>query len=77
MATGYGKSAIYQIAGLLTNGPTVVVSPLIALQKDQSESIQEQDMAPAAVVNSSVRSSDGRQVFRSPRRRPRIYLSCA
>jgi ATP-dependent DNA helicase RecQ len=31
MSTGSGKSAIYQIAGLLTPGATVVVSPLIAL----------------------------------------------
>ena len=35
MSTGAGKSAIYQIAGLLTPGATVVVSPLIALQRDQ------------------------------------------
>lgn len=31
--TGSGKSAIYQIAGLLIDGATVIVSPLIALQK--------------------------------------------
>jgi len=35
MATGSGKSAIYQLAGLRSDGPTVVVSPLIALQQDQ------------------------------------------
>jgi len=35
MPTGYGKSAIYQVAALLIDGPTVVVSPLIALQDDQ------------------------------------------
>ncbi|MDP9401445.1 MAG: DEAD/DEAH box helicase, partial [Actinomycetota bacterium] len=34
MSTGSGKSAIYQLAGLLTDGPTVVISPLIALQQD-------------------------------------------
>ena len=34
--TGSGKSAIYQIAGLMLEGATVIVSPLIALQKDQS-----------------------------------------
>lgn len=34
MSTGSGKSAIYQIAGLLSKGATVVVSPLIALQAD-------------------------------------------
>ena len=35
LPTGGGKSAIYELAGLLRPGPTVVVSPLIALQDDQ------------------------------------------
>ncbi|HKD34081.1 MAG TPA: RecQ family ATP-dependent DNA helicase [Gaiellaceae bacterium] len=35
LPTGGGKSAIYELAGLLLHGPTVVVSPLIALQDDQ------------------------------------------
>ena len=35
LPTGGGKSAIYQLAGALIDGPTVVVSPLIALQHDQ------------------------------------------
>src|SRR5688572_13924141 len=52
--TGSGKSAIYQVAGLLLEGATVVVSPLIALQKDQADSIEAQPhSAVAALVNSS------------------------
>ena len=43
MSTGSGKSAIYQLAGLLIDGPTVVVSPLIALQHDQIEAAEERD----------------------------------
>jgi ATP-dependent DNA helicase RecQ len=35
MSTGYGKSAIYQLAGEMLGGTTIVVSPLIALQRDQ------------------------------------------
>jgi len=41
LSTGAGKSAIYQIAGLLIDGATIVVSPLIALQRDQVEALQE------------------------------------
>jgi ATP-dependent DNA helicase RecQ len=39
MPTGSGKSAIYQLAGSILEGPTVVVSPLIALQKDQVDGL--------------------------------------
>ena len=59
MPTGAGKSAVYQIAAQLLNGPAVIVSPLIALQKDQVEALEEQDVGGAAVINSSV--SAGKQ----------------
>jgi RecQ family ATP-dependent DNA helicase len=39
MPTGGGKSAVYQVTALLLDGPTVVVSPLIALQRDQVVSL--------------------------------------
>ena len=54
MSTGAGKSAIYQIAGLLTPGATVVVSPLIALQRDQVEGLREVVAGGAAQLNSSL-----------------------
>jgi ATP-dependent DNA helicase RecQ len=63
MPTGSGKSAIYQIAALFIDGPTVIVSPLVALQKDQLESIQANDLAGAAVVNSNVRAAEKRDAF--------------
>jgi ATP-dependent DNA helicase RecQ len=63
MPTGSGKSAIYQIAGLLVGGPTAIVSPLIALQKDQIEFIQERGLAGAAVVNSMQRVAERREAF--------------
>jgi ATP-dependent DNA helicase RecQ len=53
MATGYGKSAIYQLAGHLLDGPTVVVSPLISLQLDQVRHIgEETGRTDAVAVNS-------------------------
>src|SRR3954470_9375092 len=52
LPTGSGKSAIYQIAALMIPGPTVVVSPLIALQRDQREAIEAGELGEVAVVNS-------------------------
>jgi ATP-dependent DNA helicase RecQ len=63
MPTGSGKSAIYQIAALQIPRATVVVSPLIALQKDQVETIVEQDVAKAAQINSTMKVSDRQQAF--------------
>ena len=40
LPTGGGKSAVYELAGMLRAGPTVVVSPLIALQDDQLAHLQ-------------------------------------
>ncbi len=58
MPTGSGKSAIYQIASLLLTGPTVIVSPLIALQRDQVESIERHHLGDAAEVNSMVAAGE-------------------
>src|SRR5580692_678055 len=51
LPTGGGKSAIYELGGLLLDGPTVVVSPLIALQDDQLAHLQAAGLR-AVVVNS-------------------------
>ena len=40
MPTGSGKSAIYELATALGGGPAVIVSPLLALQRDQVEKIE-------------------------------------
>lgn len=49
LPTGAGKSAIYQIAGRLRGGLTVVVSPLLALQQDQVHSLTDRDLQAAAL----------------------------
>ncbi len=51
LPTGAGKSAIYELAGMLREGPTVVVSPLIALQDDQIAHLHTAGL-PAIVLNS-------------------------
>src|SRR5438552_15016189 len=51
LPTGGGKSAIYELAGLLLDGPTVVVSPLIALQDDQLGHLRAAGLS-AIVLNS-------------------------
>lgn len=63
MPTGSGKSAIYQIAAYLIPGSTVVISPLLALQRDQAESIAAYDVGEVAVVNSQIRKSEREEAF--------------
>lgn len=58
MPTGAGKSAIYQVPAALLDGPVVVVSPLIALQRDQMQSLLGTGGLRAAAVNSAQRRSD-------------------
>ena len=54
MTTGSGKSAIYQIAGWVIEGATLVISPLISLQRDQIENIEEEQPGEAAAIDASV-----------------------
>ncbi|NEY36261.1 RecQ family ATP-dependent DNA helicase [Streptomyces sp. PRKS01-65] len=59
MPTGSGKSAVYQVPGVLLSGPVVVVSPLLALQRDQIAGLPEGDRAPGAVaVNSALGAAE-------------------
>jgi len=63
LPTGSGKSAIYQVAGLVLGGLTVVVSPLIALQRDQARGLGTRthpDGRPVRVIalNSTLSSKD-------------------
>ena len=61
MPTGAGKSAVYQVPALLLDGPTVVVSPLIALQRDQVAGLQERLGTTGAVAANSTVSDAARE----------------
>ena len=62
MPTGSGKSLCFQLPALEMPGTTIVVSPLIALMKDQVDSLREKGI-PAVVVNSTLPAADRPQVF--------------
>ena len=57
MPTGSGKSLIYQIPALMLNGLTVVISPLIALMKDQVDGLQKKSI-DAIYINSSLNKEE-------------------
>jgi ATP-dependent DNA helicase RecQ len=80
MPTGSGKSLTYQLAAMLRPEPTLVLSPLIALMKDQVDKLPPQVAPTATFVNSSlspdetqarleqVRAGSKRLVYAAPER---------
>lgn len=62
MPTGGGKSICYQLPAVLLPGITIVISPLIALMKDQVDSLQANGI-PAAYLNSSQAPQEQQQVI--------------
>src|SRR5215469_8875574 len=54
LATGAGKSLCYQLPALLLPGTTVVVSPLIALMKDQLDMLAEAGISNVVALNSTL-----------------------
>lgn len=61
LPTGAGKSLIYQLAGLLMPGVTLVVDPLIALIEDQVEGLQLYGIDRAAPITSSLSTPEERR----------------
>ena len=67
MPTGGGKSLCYQIPALMLDGLTVVISPLIALMKDQVDALRANGVE-ASFLNSTQTAAEQAKVFQKVRR---------
>jgi ATP-dependent DNA helicase RecQ len=61
LPTGAGKSAVYQVPATLLPGPTVVISPLLALQQDQLASLNDRDVPQLRAVRISSAETPAQQ----------------
>jgi ATP-dependent DNA helicase RecQ len=63
MPTGAGKSLTFQLPAMLRDGTTLVLSPLIALMKDQVESLPPAVRERTALLNSTLSAEEQRRVL--------------
>src|SRR5205085_7457932 len=76
MPTGSGKSLCYQLPAMIRDGVTLVVSPLIALMKDQVDALRARGL-PATFINSSIPEAEQRARIDALRRREHklVYIA--
>ena len=59
LPTGFEKSLIFQIPAMLREGPTIVISPLLALMADQERALKNRDI-PVVMLHSRLRTAERR-----------------
>ena len=64
LPTGSGKSLCYQLPALISKGVCLVVSPLIALMKDQVQQLNKKNI-PAAALHSGLSSEESKEIYRN------------
>ncbi len=64
MPTGWGKSLCYQIPALMKEGTALVVSPLIALMKDQVDSLKQKQI-PAEALHSALSPAERKSILKN------------
>lgn len=65
LPTGSGKSATYQVPALVSPGVTVVVSPLVALMRDQVDNLRARGVTEAAAIHTGVGQAEQQAVLRA------------
>ncbi|MBW3606493.1 MAG: RecQ family ATP-dependent DNA helicase [Actinobacteria bacterium] len=63
LPTGGGKTLVFQLAGLLLEGTTVVATPLIALMHDQVRRLREDSHLPVAALSGNLRGAERERVL--------------